>query len=454
MAAASVGWLLAFCAVCLISTYVSFTLDPEKSWQCSQPLYLQLDLFCLFVPTLGLIMVPSPFGMPCEKPWYVAVCILIPVITMLIIVSTSFLWGGVIAKWGVWMYDKHCMLRMVGDLPIEDYIWFLSHACLAQMLVVRMWARHVDEALPPRPRSVKRRCADWKISVGMLALCVCTAAGVLLMQSRPMLYLGTLLTTLSPVIALQWVLFGHFYMWQPSYVWIPIVMESGYAIVLDLFATSRGIWSLWGESGIVIPINLFGSNDIHLEQLLAHCLTSTAFVFAIQPMLLVTKAYYQHDAGSPRVPCSFRRFLWRFICTDGNLQDYEPMSCFNRLKQCLGFRYNVRNSLPLTQETLKKAAQLEIEGRINQEGTPQLEARGGPSEPLSSDHVGLNRYNNAIEFFERVQQCAKDPSRRDVLHERMSDATSNARMSDVNSDVASNFSGHTGHASSSLEPFK
>merc|ERR1719263_1620669 len=107
-------------------------------------------------------------------------------------------------------------------------------------------------------------------------------------------------------------MFGHFYMWQPKYAWVPIVLESGYTIILDCFAISRHIWTIYPASGIRIPINLFGNHGIQLEEILVYSLTSALVVLTLQPMLLITKAYYQWE-----VQRCFPAFLFSMIRADG-----------------------------------------------------------------------------------------------------------------------------------------
>lgn len=223
----------------------------------------------------------------------------------------SVKWGSSIAMSGIWTYDRDCMVAGWGALPKEVYAWFLLHACLGQMVLARMWAHQDGDRLPNRPK-LPARCKDWRIYVGVLLLLCSVPFGFQMMNQHSTLYLGFLLSLLPPVLAAQWVMFGHFYMWQPTCAVVPILLETGYTIMLDSFAISRHIWTIYPASGARIPINLFGNSGIQLEQIIVYSMTSAIVVFTLHPLLLVTKAYYQWE-----VQRSFPSFLMSMVWHDG-----------------------------------------------------------------------------------------------------------------------------------------
>lgn len=450
----SAGWLLGFCGVCFFSSFVGSSFYPKKPLnECPHPIYLQLDLSCLFVPIAALAMVPTPFGMPSGKPWYMVMCVLIPAVTCFMAYTFSTKWDNIIANAGVWSYDKDCMVGTKGALPDEEYAWFLLHTCLGQMVLARMWAYREGEKLPARP-TVPTRCKDWRIFAGMFLLLGCVPIGFMLLKHHSTLYLGVLLTFMPPVLAFQWMMFGHFFMWQPTYVWVPIVLESGYTIVLDSFAISRHIWTIYPASGIRIPINLFGNNGIQLEEILVYSLTSALVVLTLHPMLLITKAYYQWN-----VQRSFPSFMFSMIWHDGmplespdhvdilalplhsaSVISLEPTCpardvfqlplatlasapevAFCQVTSISGPTTAVVGALPQASQTAPPPVP-----QVSLERAVQLENEGVSLEQQGYNREAHEKYTHSMKFFEYVQKRTENSRVKAMIQERINLVASRA----------------------------
>lgn len=461
------AWLMAFCGVCFFATYVGFTFKPKKDLsECSRPIYLQLDLFCLFVPILGMVMVPTPFGMPLKKPAYHLICTIVPCVTMFFAYTFSTAWDNVIAKAGVWSYDKDCMVGTNKYLPMEEYAWFLLHTCLGQMVLTRMWAYRESDALPARP-SVPGRCKDWRIWLGVFAMLACMPVGLTLLKTHSTLYLGVLLAFMPPVLAFQWGMFGHFFMWQPKYVFWPIFLESCYTIVLDSYAQAVGIWKIYPATGIIIPIKLFGLPGLQLEQVMVYSITSALVVLTLQPMLLATKAYYQWE-----VQRSFPAFFVSMICSDGMPKEapgqldalasplyagavqatvrevVQPHQVIQHLAsapapsgpgyqlatmggQAVAMQPMSVQAAPVVQQFNVQAPQAAPPQpapvqEVNLTSAVQLENEGNSLEQQGRKQEALAKYSTAIKFFEYVQKHTENPNVKNMIQERINSVASGA----------------------------
>ena len=105
---------------------------------------------------------------------------------------------------------------------------------------------------------------------------------------------------------------------MPRLFCISIALESAYVILIDQFAISRGIWTIYHGTGIVIPVDLFGNGGIQIEQILIYSLTTVLVIATLLPMLVITEVY-----TACGVTTSWFKFVQQMIRDDGK---YPPMS--------------------------------------------------------------------------------------------------------------------------------
>eukprot|EP01062_Namystynia_karyoxenos_P009918 TRINITY_DN13505_c0_g1_i2.p4 TRINITY_DN13505_c0_g1~~TRINITY_DN13505_c0_g1_i2.p4 ORF type:complete len:141 (+),score=43.41 TRINITY_DN13505_c0_g1_i2:802-1224(+) len=119
---------------------------------------------------------------------------------------------------------------------------------------------------------------------------------------------------MCPVIAFEWLMMGHLYIWTPL-IWAgTIAAESVYTITLDQFAISRGIWHIYPGTGLRLPVSLFGNSGIQIEQVLVYSMTTVMIVSMLQPFLVMMQYWLQAARPEP-----FWRFAARMLCSDAEL---------------------------------------------------------------------------------------------------------------------------------------
>ena len=120
----------------------------------------------------------------------------------------SSIWDNLIFSKGVFTFDSHSMLGVIGAMPMEEWLWFVDHTTLASIFTLAIMGPCSDAALssaarsPPLPHSASEKIMVLGLGVGV------SAAGFALAftpgSNEHFLFLGVLMGFMPPVITLQW----------------------------------------------------------------------------------------------------------------------------------------------------------------------------------------------------------------------------------------------------------
>jgi lycopene cyclase domain-containing protein len=260
------GLLLA-AVLCL----VALTLDPS---------YLRLHLF-LLAPLLALALLP-PRPLQSAPREIRLVGHVIPLVVAAIACVFSASWDNFLAAKGVWTVEADRMIGTAGFMPFEEYLWFIDHTLLASVWVLDLWSTKGQRSVPS---TAPRRAAR----IAGAALClVATIAGLWLLQFDRSLYLGVILSFMSPVAGLQWWIGGHLLLQQRREWLLGIAVPSLYFVLLDTWAIHQDVWriSVRYTTGAL----LFG---IQAEQILVYSTTTVLVVQALVIALRMTENLLQ-----------------------------------------------------------------------------------------------------------------------------------------------------------------
>jgi hypothetical protein len=231
---------------------------------------------------------------------------------------------------------------------------------------------------------------------------------------------------MPPVLAFEWAMFGHFYMWHARSCWVPILLESAYTIMLDCFAISRHIWTIYPASGIKIPVHPFGNDGIQLEEILVYSLTSALVVLTLQPFLVITKAYYQWE-----VKRSWPAFLLSMICSDGMPKEAPRQSdaldmplrevvVGEPVHEEVNLQMAVQAFTP-TQPGFKLSAPSSAPSRFSLEGAVNLEREARQLEARGLKREACEKYQHAAVILNQLHTNSSNPRVQEAIKQRINE---------------------------------
>lgn len=144
-------------------------------------------------------------------------------------------WDAHLIRRGVWRYGAGAVAYRIGDVPAEEYLFFVLQTVLSGL-----WFYRCDAAFGRRSAD-GRSVANLVGAVGWLAV---AAVGVGLLGRPSTFYLGATLAWAAPVLAFQWG-YGGSHLWTARRAWAAAVaVPTGYLWIADGVALDAGLWHI------------------------------------------------------------------------------------------------------------------------------------------------------------------------------------------------------------------
>ncbi len=148
-------------------------------------------------------------------------------------------WDNYLVYKGVWTYEPHRVLAVIGYVPIEEYAFFILQTLITG---VALWLlRHHWRA-----RTLKRLVVSsfFIKSLGVAVYLGAALLGVFLWGQESWTYLSLILVWAYPVLAFQWAYGGDQLVKDWPYFVVGVGVTTLYFCIADAIAIGLGVWEI------------------------------------------------------------------------------------------------------------------------------------------------------------------------------------------------------------------
>jgi len=201
--------------------------------------YASFLLFFLVLPSVGLVFLGfrKTKNMPSARQSLRHHWVGIAILAVIAFVWTTP-WDNFLIAKGVWASPADRVIGTLGYVPLEEYAFFLLMPIFNGSLCFLL--------LDPR-RSIRggrvSPAGHARLAVTLVAL-ILLLAGLMLFQTEPGFYLGSILLWFTPPLLIQWlydpVALGR----HAGLVALATLLPTAYFAVADSFAIADGIWTI------------------------------------------------------------------------------------------------------------------------------------------------------------------------------------------------------------------
>ncbi|EGD87670.1 hypothetical protein H112_04137 [Trichophyton rubrum D6] len=298
--------------------------------------YLMVHVKYNIPPALLLTILYKPFFTRLEVYKIVFLC------TIAVIWTTP--WDSYLIRTRIWSYPADSVIGYtIFRIPLEEAFFFIIQTYNTSLIYILFNKRlillpYLSGPIKPLTQGLFGTVAlrTWR-DLGILFITGISVLGILCIRTGgEYMYLGLILSWISPILLVQWPLMYRFLLGLPSAsLWIPIVLPTLYLWIVDTLALRRGTWVI--ESGTKVDIQLWDGLD--LEEALFFLVTNVMIVLGIAGMdnaiaLFEYKAFVSTAVGE--TPCISRLLTLFFMrshhhCDTNVLQ--EMLEAVTLLKQ-------------------------------------------------------------------------------------------------------------------------
>ncbi len=234
--------------------------------------YFKLHFFIL-LPIFGLVFLP-PVPLKNEPREIKIIGYVFPFIIAVFAIIFSSFWDNYVASKGVWTFDKSQMVAVIGDIPLEEYFWFVDHTLLASLWVLSLWSTRDKNDITDFKSGLSTRITGTAVCLSL------AAAGISMLNIDKMFFIAVCLSYFCPVTAILWWFGGHFFIrWNRETI-LGIAMPTIYLLLIDAWAVREGVWAF--SDKYITGIKLFGITD--WSQIMIHLFPTIAVVL---PMIII-----------------------------------------------------------------------------------------------------------------------------------------------------------------------
>ncbi len=207
--------------------------------------YLEFHLLFL-LPPIVLMGVTLPKSLNDMGGWRAQWAI--PLIALIALLYTTP-WDNYLVAKEVWWYGPDRVLKTIGFVPIEEYVFFLFQPILTGLFLFHYIARR-----NPSPQSTS--CMSAWVGSGSFAAFTLVGLALILSEWTQGLYLGLVLAWASPLLAGMWLYDGPTLWAYRTTLMYTVGIPTLYLWVADGTAIASGIWTI--SSTFTVGISPFG----------------------------------------------------------------------------------------------------------------------------------------------------------------------------------------------------
>ncbi|EFQ99083.1 phytoene synthase [Nannizzia gypsea CBS 118893] len=243
--------------------------------------YLMVHVKYNLPPALLLTILYKPFFTRLEVHKIVLLCT--------IAVVWTIPWDSYLIRTRIWSYPADSVLgQTLFQIPLEEVFFFIIQTYNTSLLYIIFNKRLVLPSYLSGPTKPLAQGLFGPIThrtqrdLGTLFFTGILILGISFIYiGGEYMYLGLILSWVSPILVMQWVLMYRFLLaLPPASVWVPIALPTLYLWVVDTLALRRGTWVI--ESGTKVDIQLW--EGLEIEEALFFLVTNVMVVFGIAAM--------------------------------------------------------------------------------------------------------------------------------------------------------------------------
>jgi len=215
-----------------------------------------------------------------------------------------------------WSYPSEKVLGVIGYVPIEEYMFFVTQTVLTSLWAL-LCVRWSTPCLNFNYDKHSYQLIRW---IPMAFLAIATVVGyIITIPGHPTFYLGCILWWVSPVVMFMWYGAGNFFVKKIIPCSFAILVPTLYLCWVDQFALKENIWRINEKT----MLNIFVAEDLPFEE---------AFFFFISNVIIVLAGTcYDKSRGiietyTLEFPQRFsiswtyiRQLFWAFVTSEYNM---------------------------------------------------------------------------------------------------------------------------------------
>ena len=240
--------------------------------------YAKLHLFILAPVAFLYLIPPRPLSMAHPEVRRFAFTMML-IVSLVAIVYCVTGWDRILYQTGVYTCSNTFFTLL--SIPIEEWVWCVDHTFLAGLWVMSIWQSH------PVPQKRRSAHIGFRAVAALTSLAIAYYGYTFKIQDKSQFYLGLTLQHIFPVLAIQFVMSGHFYLQCPRECILGVLGPSIYVIIVDVYAVVKGIWQSSDE--FTTGIEPLG---IKIEYIVVYTLTSSLASQAMVGFIRLGEVYH------------------------------------------------------------------------------------------------------------------------------------------------------------------
>ncbi|KAJ5552442.1 phytoene synthase [Penicillium frequentans] len=190
-------------------------------------------------------------------------------------------WDSFLIHTHIWTYPTDAIIGLtLFKIPIEEVFFFIIQTYNTSLLYTLLGKRlllpiYLSGPLKNPHQTILILCRD----IGTVLFSGTAVLGLTCMyHGGKYMYMGLILTWVSPVLTLQWLLTYRFLLaLPPASTIVPILLPTAYLWLVDTIALRRGTWVI--ETGTKLDIQIW--SGLEIEEALFFFVTNTMIVFGL-----------------------------------------------------------------------------------------------------------------------------------------------------------------------------
>ncbi len=148
-------------------------------------------------------------------------------------------WDNYLVYRGVWGYEPHRVLAVIGYVPIEEYAFFILQTLITGFFLWNLRVRFNWKGSPRLPLS-----PFWVKALGVGFYLALALWGLWVWGDQPWTYMSLILVWAYPVLAFQWAYGGDQLLKDWPYFLVGVAVPTLYFGVADAIAIYLGVWEI------------------------------------------------------------------------------------------------------------------------------------------------------------------------------------------------------------------